>query len=579
MNLCDNTDMERTLSTFDQLVKSLSKEETKSLLANIDAGMKNVSQEAPETGEDGSLSSFTQEQKPAYKISDESFFIRCWISICSFLRSIPKEVLYNEALLKRLGKTLKRTSNNFISVNRNIYMKDFYDALKNLRKTQVFFSSILSSYDSFKGSFYMLLSSFVAPLTYEKLIKATNPFSIKVGSEVSGTVRTNFLHKIDGTFSNLNEEEKAKMYKAAQALEWMRSFCDLQLDKTLLRFSTISESEIICSVLTIQPEMEILASILSSKKNIPHDLLQTLFLMQSQEKMPEDEARLKHEADEFIKQAVEALATVRLFFVQVPLLDIVRYVKKDVYWLPYKIEGGEDWFVYFKQSWYERFNQKWAAWSYEQRKYDVKIQMTDLLKTDDLDTLRFYPWKNLWIDCFFKKELQFLFLKTFFTSFYTEKVSLPLKTILVEGNFYRTENLNEFTTSYNVLEHRKSEFDNYEHRLSPIGDIGTAFAKIRNEKTATLKNKNQIEMLMRTVESEAKQLMSTTIEAIKSVDIILTGIISGGKNSVYATLTNWASMSGSKGGKFRDETLVVKDILHKVIDLFLLAEKLEAEAK
>ncbi|QOW60919.1 DUF5312 family protein [Treponema pedis] len=570
--------MERTLSTFDQLVKSLSKEETKSLLDSISAGMQNFVPETSDSEQEDSDSLFLR-QTPAMRLSDEPFFIRLWISLRSFLRSIPIETLHNEELLRRLGKTLRRTAGNYIVIGRNIYIKDFYDGLKSLRKTQLFFSSMLSSYDSFKSSFYMLLSSFIAPATYEKLIKETDPFSVKIGSEVSGAVRTNFLRKIDAAFSNLTDEEKSEMYRTAQALEWMRSFCDLQLDKTLLRFSIISKSEVISPTLTVQPEMEILSSVLSSKKNIPQNLLQVLFLMQSQEKMPDDEIKLKTETDDFIKQAVEALSNIKTFTNEVPLLDMVRYVKKDINWLPYKIEGGEDWFIYFKQSWYERFNQKWSTWSYEQKKYDIKIQMISLLKVDDLNTLRFYPWKNLWVNCSFKKELQFLFLKTFFSSFYYEKLSPSLKIILVEGNFARIENLNEYTTAYNVLEHRKGEFDAYENRLSPIGDIGTAFAKIRNEKSATLKNKNQIESLMRTIESEARQLMVTTLEAIKSIDNVLSGIIGGGKTNLYATLINWSALSGTNGGKFHDEIIYAKESLHKVIDLFSLAEKLETEAK
>lgn len=572
--------MERMLSTFDQLVKSLSKEETQSLLANIRVAMQDITSDVQENQSGNSLDNVNFRQKSVFHLSEEPFLTRLWISLRSFLRSIPVDTLYGEELLKRLGKKLRRTAGKYIIINRNIYTKEFYESLKNLRKTQNFFSSIISSYDSLKGSFYMLLSSFVAPMAYEKLMKETNPFSVKIGSEVSGTIRTNFLRKIDGVFYNLTDEEKAEMYKTAQGLEWMRSFCDLPLDKTLLRFSIISDAEIICPTLTIQPEMEILSSILYSQKNIPHNLLQTLFLLQSQEKIPkDDELKLKHEADEFVRQAVEALSNIKKFNNEVPIIDITRYIKKDISWVPYNIEGGEDWFIYFKQAWYERFNQKWATWSYEQRKYNIKVQMLNLLKADELETLRFSPWKNLWVECSFKKEFQFLFLKTFFTSFYMEKISIPLKTILVEGNFYRRENLNEYTTSYNILEHRKGEFDNYENRLSPTGDIGIAFAKIRNEKMATLKNKNQIEALMRTVELEAKQLLNATIEAIKSIDIILTGIIGGGKTSIYATLTNWANISGSKGGKFKDEIESVRNQIHKTIELLSLAEKLETELK
>ena len=569
--------MERSLSTFDQLVKSLSTEETQTLLESIQRSMEDFAAEAqPE--EKTNLSERIREHQNA-GISSEPFLIRLWLSIRSFLRSIPLKVVYNEELLKRMAKNLKRSAGAYINVNQNIYTGVFYTELKNLRKTQLFFTSLLSAYDSGKGSFYMLVSSFVSPATYEKLMKETNPFSIKIGSEVSANIRTGFLRKIDVVFSNLTNEEKTEMYLCAQAIEWMKSFCSLALDKTLLRFNVISDSNATCQALTIQPEMEVLSSILYSKKNIPHNLLQALFLMHAQETIIDDDSRMVKEADEFIKDAIEALGAIRIFLKQVPLLDITRYIKKDINWMPYRLTGGEDWFIYFKQAWYDRFNQKWSTWSYEQKKFNIKVQMINLLKVGDLESMKFCPWRNLWVECKFKKELPFLFLKTFFYSFYNEKLSDTLKTILVEGNFYKHENLNEYTTSYNVLEHRKGEFEKFENRLSPTGDIGSTFAKIRAEKTATLKNKNQIEGLMHTIESESKQLITSSIDALKSIELILTGILGGGKTSTYATITNWAVIAGVNNGLFREEVAAAKEQIHTSINLLSLAEKLEAEAQ
>ena len=569
--------MERSLSTFDQLVKSLSKEETQSLLESIQNSIEEFKSEAQPEEKD-SLSERIIEHQHA-GISSEPFLIRLWLSIRSFLRSIPLKVIYNEELLKRMAKSLKRSAGAYINIHQNVYTGVFYTELKKLRKTQLFFTSLLSAYDSGKGSFYMLVSSFVAPATYERLMKETNPFSIKIGSEVSSNIRTGFLRKIDSVFSNLTDDEKSEMYLCAQAIEWMKSFCSLALDRTLLRFNVISDSNASCQALTIQPEMEVLSSILYSKKNIPHNLLQALFLMHAQETIIDDDSRMVKEADEFIKDAIEALGAIRIFLKQVPLLDITRYIKKDINWMPYRLTGGEDWFIYFKQAWYDRFNQKWSTWSYEQKKFNIKVQMINLLKVGDLESMKFCPWRNLWVECKFKKELPFLFLKTFFYSFYNEKLSDTLKTILVEGNFYKHENLNEYTTSYNVLEHRKGEFEKFENRLSPTGDVGTAFAKIRAEKTATLKNKNQIEGLMHTIESESKQLITSSIDALKSIELILTGILGGGKTSTYATITNWAVIAGVNNGLFREEVAAAKEQIHTSINLLSLAEKLEAEAQ
>lgn len=572
--------MEHSSSTFDKLVKSLSKEEIQTLLANISTEMKDVTDNATVQQSQDFTDTLRFTRKPEPVLSNEPFFVRFWISLKSFLTSIPAETLYSETLLKRLAKKLESNSGNYINIPKNIYITNMYDAIKQLRKTQVFFLSILSSYDALKGSFYMLLSSFVAPATYDKLMKETNPFSVKIGSEVSGVVRTNFLRKIDSVFSNLTDDEKSTMYTTAQGIEWMRSFSELSLDKILLRFSVSSENEAACPVLTIQPEIEILASLISSKKTIPHDLLQTLFFLQSQEKLTNtDDDKLRQKADEFIQQATEAISAINKFITDVPLIEIIRYVKKDITWVPYRIDGGEDWFIYFKQAWYERFNEKWTTWSYEQKKYSIKVQMLSLLKVEDLNTLTFSPWKNLWIECDFQKEFQFLFLKTFFTSFYEEKISGLLKTILIEGNFYRRESLAEYTAAYNVLEHRKDEFDGFEKRLAPDGDIGMVFATIRNEKMATLKNKNKIEVLMRTIESEAKQLITSTIESLKIIDNILNGIIGNGKTSMYATLTNWSNISGANGGKLKDEIENARNQIHKAVDLYSISDKLSLETK
>lgn len=97
--------MERSLSTFDQLVKSLSTEETQTLLESIQRSMEDFAAEAqPE--EKTNLSERIREHQNA-GISSEPFLIRLWLSIRSFLRSIPLKVVYNEELLKEWQKTLK----------------------------------------------------------------------------------------------------------------------------------------------------------------------------------------------------------------------------------------------------------------------------------------------------------------------------------------------------------------------------------------------------------------------------------------------------------------------------------------
>lgn len=566
--------VKRELSTFDQLVKSLSTEETQQMLSNIRSGMSNLINENERVLRNDAQ--VVKLNKPA-GFEKESFFVKLFLTIKSFFKSVPLELLYSEILVKRLGRNLKYTARDYVDIGKGFYTNTFYERLRKLHIAQMLFSTLLSAYNSSKGYFYMLLSSFCTPNCYEKLIRETNPFSIKPDSEVSSNVRAGFLRKIEAVFSIMTDEEKSEMYKSAQAVEWMKVFCDIQIEKILLRFSSTENKEMICQAITIQSEIELLASVLSSKKDINNNLFQVLFLMQSEEGIFDDKLQLKTATDKFINNAAEAIENINAFLRDIPLIDIAAYFKKDIYWTPTRIDGGEDWYIYFKQAWYERFNKNWADWSYKQRKLNLTTQMLELLQLDSLATLNFCPWENLWIDCSFKKEFLFLFYKSIFNSFYKEKILPTLKIILVNGSFHRHENLSEFTTSYNILERRKVEFENYEKRLSPTGDIGMAFAKIREEKRATLKNKAQIESLMRSVELEAKQLIDVTVDALKSIETILVGIIGGKRNSIYASLTNWASILGSQTGKFQADVTAIRQQIHSILDLNSMIEKLEFE--
>lgn len=565
--------MKREQSTFDQLVKSLSTEETQQMLSSIRSGISNVINESEQ-----SLKTDVRViklKKPA-DFEKESFFVKLLLAIKSFFKSVPIEVLYTDELIKRMGRSLKYIAKDYVNIGKGFYTNIFYERLRKLHIAQMLFSTLLATYNSSKGHFYMLLSSFCAPNCYEKLIRETNPFSIKPDSEVSSNIRTGFLRKIDAVFSIMTDEEKSEMYKSAQAVEWMKAFCDIQIDKMLLRFSSMENEEMVCQAITIRSEIELLAGILSSKKEINNNLLQALFLMQSEGNICDDKIN-KNDIEQFINNATEAIGNVTSFFKKIPLIDIVAYFKKDIDWVPNRVDGGEDWFIYFKQAWYERFNKNWSEWSYEQRKVNLTTQIIELLQIDSLESLNFSPWDNLWIDCTFKKEFLFLFYKSLFNSFYKEKILPTLKIILLNGSFYRNENLSEFTSSYNLLERRKFDFENYEKRLSPNGDIGISFSRIREEKTATLKNKNQIEALMRSVELEAKQLIDTTVEAFKSIETVLVGIIGGKRTSIYASLTNWASILGSQTSKFHADVNEVRKQIHLILDLNSMVEKLEIE--
>lgn len=560
--------MEEKTSTFENLVASLSKEETKKLLFDINNSMKNLQPTPQEKTQD----SEPRKEKAIVSLANESFFLRMWLMIISLIKSIPIESLYQKELVNRIGRELKNHDSKYINVSKQLYTSAFYNLLSNLRKTQVFFSSMLDCYNSEKNNFYMLLSSFIAPSLYEDLLKISSMFDIEA-EDTSNSRKNTILKEIEKLTTELDTSIKSDMYQVSRAIEWMRTFCDFSLDKVLLKFN-VQPSETTCSIFAIQNEIELLASVLASSKNIPIPMLQTLFLLYKKDVLPlgkevakEQKDSLEQDVTKFIDDAHKALSYIDEFKKDIPIKKIIKYVKQDITWAPIEFSAGEDWFLYFKHAWKDLFLQEWSAWVSDIQKATIKSRMLQIVKAENLQEINYKPWRKLLGDTPLKNETIFEFFKTFFQTVYPAKIVQILKIILNEGAFYRTDNLSEYTSALNSLNQTDKEIASFENELSPESIIGTSFASIIESGVLTIKTKTQMETIIRNIESDIKRICTRILESLKSMNVILTGIVGGSKTGIYATLTNWSSIQGNNNKKFQDEVINIKEIIVNVIDL------------
>ena len=561
--------MQENKSTFESLVASLSEEETKKLLFNISNSMQNMQpelQEKPKSLEESKTG------KVVVNLANEPFFLRIWLMLLSLIKSIPVESLYQKELVDRVGRDLKKHDSKYINIPKQLYTSTFYALLSDLRKTQIFFSSMLDCYNSEKNNFYMLLSSFIAPEVYSNLLRISSSFDVEAG-DTSNARKNTILKEIEKLTTEVDAEIKADMYKVSRAIEWMRTFCDFSLDKVLLKFS-VQPSESTCSIFAIQNEIELLASILASAKNIPIPMLQTLFLLYKKDVLPlgSDVQKLQGEsleqnANKFIDDALKALSYIEQFKKNVPIGKIVKYVKQDITWTPIEFSAGEDWFLYFKHAWKDLFLQEWGAWVSNIQKETIKARMLQIVEAEKLQEISYKPWRKLLGDAPLKNETILEFFKTFFQTVYPNAFVSSLKIILTEGAFYRTDNLSEYTSAFNSLNQIAREIASFENELSPESVIGTSFASIIESGVLTIKTKTQMETLVRNIESDIKRICTRILESLKSMNVILTGIVGGTKTGIYATLSNWSGIQGNNNKKFQDEVIKIKETIVSIIDL------------
>ena len=567
--------MSHHLSTFDKLVDSLSTEEAQIMLLRIADSMKISADIQTDSKTEPLL--VNEQFKRDFTISDEPFFIRFWLYLKSFVRSMSIEIVYKEELLQRIGRDLYHNYRQYINIKDNTFTNDFYELLCGLRKTQLFFTSLLSAYDIDKGNFYLLVSSFVTPEIYLKLMADTDPYTLADDSPATTNLRADFLKKIDDTFSLITSDCKSEMYRAANAIEWMRHFCELPIDKVILCFTVNPLVPPSCHMKLIATEIGLIASVLNTVKPIPNVVLQALFLLSKQDKLDDKFLDINKESVEFISQASHALEAIKRFSVRIPILNLARYVLRSVYWEPQRLESGEDWFLLFKNAWKKRFNERWRLWSIEQKRSKLKQEMLTVLNTDRLKVLPCRPWEDAWLILRFKREFSLSFLSSFFSSLYPVVLQPVLKTLLMEGNFYRRENLAEYTNAFTVLEKQSSCIATFEFHLSAEGEIGAAFLRLKEKMIASLKSKATLESLMKNIESEAKQIIASSQGAFNTLLALLNGFIEGNKNNVYAPLLNWLIIQGNNNADFRKQVEKVRNLLQRVTLILLDAETIETD--
>ena len=560
--------MEENISTFENLVSTLSQDEIKKMLAKISSSMQTV--QVAETS-----SPLENEKKEEEKgnpvvcaLEKESLFLKLWFKLLSLIKSLPVEVLYQKELIRRIGSSLK--DDEYIDVSKQLYTNAFYEALLKLNKTKMFFSSVLDCYNAEKDSFYMMLSSFIAPHLYEKLMEVSSHF--ENSEDASPARRSALLKEVERLSTDLDVNIKEEMYKTSQAIEWMCTFCDFSLDKVLLKFS-VQPSSTTCSILTIQNEIELLASILASSKSIPISMLQTLFLLQQKDAVlsslhsveAKNEADIEKNALQFVESATHSISFIEEFKKSVPLRKIVKFTKQDITWTPIEFRAGEDWFLYFKHAWKDFFLQRWAEWVKNMQKVNITKKMLEITGSTALQAIKYKPWASLLGSAPLKNEFLLEFFKTFFATTYSRKIEATLKIITAEGNFYRTDTLSAFSSSYMILSQVEKDIETFENGLSPESVIGASFSSIIQGGVLTIKTKSQMESLVKNIESDIKRMVLKILESIKTMHHILSSIV--GEDAGHAVLTNFSSIQGNQNKKFQEDVASVCSLLSGIIEV------------
>lgn len=565
-------------NTFERLVLTLESTQRQDMLRQL-ADMTERQEEETAAAKKAYFHAATDTLVPDTKLNDEPFLVRLWFTILAFFSSSSPSRMYSEYLVTNLGKRLNAVYGLYIDARKNSYSDEFYQELAKLKKTQVFFSNLLVSYENDKSSFILILASLLIKDTCDAIQKAIDPFSVPVDQVLNRDIRLSFIREMETLFVTVSESDRLRMYQAMQAIEWIRFFCRVPLERLLMRFAPVDESRLTCLVNTVEVEMKELANLLNSGKKIPILLLEALFVFNAQEKLVEDSYDFEKECSDFVSKAAKNLSAIRNFKTSFAIADFVRFTVRDVTWKPAVVESVEDWFFLFKNAWKKRFDDKWSAWNKLHKRAMLEKNMCLFIEKSVLPSLASHPWEGMWLPLTLYRELSICFLKGMFTQMYSHSMMKPLKILLIDGDFYRRENMIEYTDAFSSLEHMQQLLENFENQLEPKGIIGEGFQLIKKEMAATVKGKARLESLMMSVESDAEHIVSLAKASFRSIDSILGGILGVVRGAPYETLVNMASIQGKQNERYRKELESVRQLIRSAYDFLSDADVLETETR
>lgn len=568
--------MNDKIDTFDRLVLTLESSQRQEMLKQLAAVTEQQEEEARSMAPTRSADT-TDGVSPEAKLLAEPFLIRLLYKIYALFTSGSPVRLYSEHLVAKLGKKLQVAYGSYIDTSQVLYTYGLYQELVKLRKTQVFFSTLLTNYEDDKGGFYIILASLLMARTSESILNITDPFSLAFKNDQQKDVRLQLLRELDAVLMAIPDDERGHMYQAVQAIEWVKNFCSVPLERMVARFSQGAVEKPVCALDAIDEDLKQLVNSLYGAKRIPVLLLEALYLFAMQDKLMEDRFDLEGECAGFVKTAGGHLSGIGQIKATLPLADFVRYAEHDVTWQPLPTEGGEDWFMLFKNAWKSRLEVRAAAWSRMNRRTTLEKDICSFLDVTTVPTLQYHPWHGIWMSLTFRRELSMAFLETLFNSLYPLIMMKPLKILLIEGDFYRRENLEEFTDAFSALEHQQQVLQDFEMRLSPKGDIGEGYALVQKEKVATIRNKARVENLLLNVESESGEIIGKVTVALRSMDAILNGVLNVVRGGPYETLVNMAAIQGKQNERFRKELSMVRQMIQSASAILAEAELIEKE--
>ena len=376
----------------------------------------------------------------------------------------------------------------------------------------------------------------------------------------------------------MGQEQNELLYNEARRFNTLYHLVFFSFDRILSQFiKNEAKNRYQAAMHEVKEPLNELAQILFTLQDPPSEgMIKILFIFHLQKEFEtEDSQDIDSHLHELLKNSDAAFNHIRYFNERVPLLELLRLSKRNLEYVPTEIGGGEDWFVLFKQFWYRRFETKIKAYIQEQKRKMLIEDAEEYLKIGGFPQVQYYDGKP-WDGTGAPRYSQTLgFIRGFVVQHFFGEMHGPLKLILIDGEFYKEQNRDEYNDAYNGMLKSNDEIKGLEYDLSPDGEVGKKIEKIRSETISRKQMEQKLVKILEETDKRAEQLIAKCIDHLSVLGNIIDGILYGDVGGRYDTLSNLGYIGRNENRNLSQKLSTIKTRIASFLQI--LTELFDAE--
>jgi len=560
-------------TVFDYLVHTISDTERRELLERINAS--DAISEGPLLVRAEPITDLDVEKE--YQTA--GFFKKLIIFLKTIVTGLSAYEILEESLLKKLLREIAKTYPGLIEMNSRAFLSAMYREIEALRDAVFKVKPIMeNTLIAHKKDFVAFLWGRELPLVQEKLLQETDPYGIegKESKKTDKEIKEELKFKMEDVFMDISSQEKNQIYSQAGSIQQFHRLCHFPFDAILKSFSTDAEgSPLKCYFTEIEEEMIDLSDILYTMNNPPDTRAgEAIIIFAKRERIGDEGFELEKEIKTGLNMLDRAFTQIRQFNATVPLFTIMKYITKDIHYVPRELTGGEDWFAVYKNFWMDRMEKQFARFVKERKKSRIMEEAMRFNHVTELQELDYYARKRFAGKAIPVHELSVSFLRRFFKNILLPEMGRVLKLILLEGDFYKEQNRQDFHDAYNELMRIDEDIAILEAKMDEPGEYGKVIDGLQREILAAPLKKKRLDSVLHKADMDAERLVSKKDNSLLLLQNVLDGILYGEVGGRYDTLSNRAYIGGRENKKLlKDIEGVVeklgtaRDILNKLKDI------------